>query len=70
MGDSLTSRCLDVHLSMFVVQGLSLDFCLISRRSRHRAGTRYLTRGVDENGHVANYVETEQVRPVMRGISL
>lgn len=34
---------------------------LISRRSRHRAGTRYKRRGVDFEGHVANYVETEQI---------
>ncbi|XP_069608760.1 phosphatidylinositide phosphatase SAC2 isoform X6 [Ranitomeya imitator] len=33
---------------------------LISRRSRHRAGMRYKRRGVDKNGNVANYVETEQ----------
>ncbi|KAK7073587.1 Phosphatidylinositide phosphatase SAC2, partial [Halocaridina rubra] len=34
---------------------------LISRRSRHRCGTRYKRRGVDEDGKVANYVETEQI---------
>ncbi len=34
---------------------------LISRRSRYRAGTRYKRRGVDFDGHVANYVETEQI---------
>ncbi|KAG5890101.1 hypothetical protein JTB14_026472 [Gonioctena quinquepunctata] len=34
---------------------------IISRRSRFRAGTRYKRRGVDENGEVANYVETEQL---------
>ncbi|XP_075229040.1 phosphatidylinositide phosphatase spermathreecae isoform X2 [Lycorma delicatula] len=34
---------------------------LFSRRSRHRAGTRYKRRGVDENGNCANYVETEQI---------
>ena len=34
---------------------------LISRRSRFRAGTRYKRRGVDDDGHVANYVETEQI---------
>nr|XP_027213923.1 phosphatidylinositide phosphatase SAC2-like [Penaeus vannamei] len=34
---------------------------LISRRSRYRAGTRYKRRGVDEEGYVANYVETEQI---------
>ncbi|TRY69034.1 hypothetical protein TCAL_01419 [Tigriopus californicus] len=37
------------------------SIALISRRSRHRAGTRYKRRGVDEDGHVANYVETEQI---------
>ncbi|XP_066980218.1 phosphatidylinositide phosphatase SAC2 isoform X1 [Macrobrachium rosenbergii] len=34
---------------------------LISRRSRFRCGTRYKRRGVDEDGKVANYVETEQI---------
>ena len=34
---------------------------LISRRSINRAGLRYLRRGVDEDGHVANCVETEQL---------
>lgn len=35
--------------------------CILSRRSRFRAGTRYKRRGVDETGEVANYVETEQL---------
>lgn len=34
---------------------------VVSRRSRFRAGTRYLRRGVDADGHTANYVETEQI---------
>lgn len=34
---------------------------LISRRSIKRAGLRYLRRGVDEGGNVANNVETEQI---------
>lgn len=34
---------------------------LISRRSTKRAGLRYLRRGVDDDGNVANYVETEQI---------
>ncbi|PHH65567.1 hypothetical protein CDD81_2002 [Ophiocordyceps australis] len=34
---------------------------LISRRSTKRAGLRYLRRGVDEDGFVANMVETEQI---------
>eukprot|EP00112_Aurelia_sp_Birch-Aquarium-sp1_P022960 Seg666.6 transcript_id=Seg666.6/GoldUCD/mRNA.D3Y31 product="Phosphatidylinositide phosphatase SAC1-B" protein_id=Seg666.6/GoldUCD/D3Y31 len=39
----------------------SFDLALISRRSCYRAGTRYYMRGVDSEGEVANYVETEQV---------
>ncbi|OBT72524.1 hypothetical protein VF21_08670 [Pseudogymnoascus sp. 05NY08] len=34
---------------------------LISRRSVKRAGLRYLRRGIDEDGHCANSVETEQI---------
>ncbi|XP_032240678.2 phosphatidylinositide phosphatase SAC2 [Nematostella vectensis] len=37
------------------------DLLLISRRSIFRAGTRYKRRGVDDDGEVANYVETEQI---------
>ena len=36
-------------------------FCLISRRSSVRAGSRFWVRGADDNGNVANFVETEQV---------
>ncbi|KAK6147557.1 hypothetical protein DH2020_018469 [Rehmannia glutinosa] len=38
-----------------------LKLTLIARRSRHYAGTRYLKRGVNEKGRVANDVETEQI---------
>lgn len=38
-----------------------ISFYLISRRSVFHAGTRYLTRGIDDDGHVANFVETEQI---------
>ncbi|CAD8166728.1 unnamed protein product [Paramecium octaurelia] len=34
---------------------------LISRRSRFMGGTRYYSRGVNDDGHVANFVETEQI---------
>ena len=37
------------------------DMILISRRIRFRAGTVYKRQGVDEQGKVANYVETEQI---------
>ena len=32
---------------------------LISRRSRRYAGTRYLKRGINDSGNVANFVEVE-----------
>lgn len=39
----------------------SLLLTLVSRRSLRRPGLRYLRRGVDEKGNVANEVETEQI---------
>lgn len=36
-------------------------YTLISRRCCYRAGTRFFMRGVDQEGQVANYVETEQI---------
>ncbi|KAL9268510.1 Phosphoinositide phosphatase SAC3-like protein [Drosera capensis] len=41
--------------------GKDFKLTLIARRSRHYAGTRYLKRGVNEKGRVANDVETEQI---------
>lgn len=43
------------------LKGTPLTIGLITRKARHRAGTRYLTRGLDEDGHAANYNETEQI---------
>lgn len=39
----------------------TLLITLISRRSVKRNGLRYLRRGIDEEGYVANAVETEQI---------
>jgi len=41
--------------------GRCLNIALIARRSRHFAGTRYLKRGVSEQGKCANDVEHEQI---------
>jgi len=38
-----------------------VTFGLITRRSRWRAGTRYFRRGIDDDGNVANFNETEQI---------
>lgn len=35
--------------------------CVISRLSSERAGTRFNVRGTNDDGQVANFVETEQV---------
>lgn len=43
--------------------------CLISRISCVRAGTRFHIRGVDDDGHVSNFVETEQTIYVDEDVS-
>lgn len=61
---------IDSHKGMFVpiiqgfvaeIQAGNTKYVLISRRSYMMGGTRYNSRGVDNNGFVANYVETEQI---------
>ncbi|XP_071737843.1 phosphatidylinositol-3-phosphatase SAC1 [Rutidosis leptorrhynchoides] len=47
-----------VRLSVF---GKDFSVALVSKRSRHFAGTRYLKRGVNDRGRVANDVEIEQI---------
>ncbi|KAG2691267.1 hypothetical protein I3843_08G002100 [Carya illinoinensis] len=69
---AIRSRCTNTIWTIALVHGhfrqmrLSIygrDFSvsLVSRRSRHFAGTRYLKRGVNDRGRVANDVETEQI---------
>ena len=53
-----------VDLSIF---GRRLSLALVARRSRHFAGTRFLKRGVNALGQVANEVETEQIVDASRG---
>jgi G:T-mismatch repair DNA endonuclease (very short patch repair protein) len=43
------------------VNGASFKILYISRRSCKRQGTRFTMRGVDGEGNVANFVETEQI---------
>ncbi|KAL2270806.1 hypothetical protein VTJ83DRAFT_177 [Remersonia thermophila] len=53
------SGVLEIRPTAF--KGTPLTLAIVTRRSRHRAGTRYFTRGLDDQGHAANYNETEQV---------
>ncbi|XP_011495636.1 PREDICTED: phosphatidylinositide phosphatase SAC1 [Ceratosolen solmsi marchali] len=50
-----------VSLNTIVVNGIPFNWGIISRRSIHRAGTRLFSRGIDSNGNVSNFVETEQI---------
>lgn len=38
-----------------------VTFVLISRRSHERTGRRFVTRGLDAEGHAANFAEAEQI---------
>lgn len=45
---------------------IGVDYIIVSRRSRYRAGLRYQRRGIDDDAHVANFVETETIMRVER----
>ena len=50
-----------VEIEHYSIDGHKFRFILISRRSCERAGFRYQRRGIDAEGNVANFVETEQI---------
>jgi hypothetical protein len=66
-GDSVNGWIMPIIHGFFKQQtiqfagGHRVKFALIARRSRFFAGTRYLRRGTNSDGHVANEVETEQI---------
>jgi inositol-1,4,5-trisphosphate 5-phosphatase len=45
----------------FGTSGLASSMTIISRLSCRRAGTRFLARGIDDAGNVANFVQTETI---------
>ncbi|CCD23918.1 phosphatidylinositol-3-phosphatase SAC1 NDAI_0C02580 [Naumovozyma dairenensis CBS 421] len=47
-----------------IFQSSPITIGLITRRSRFRAGTRYFRRGIDQDGNVGNFNETEQLLSV------
>lgn len=51
--------CGGINLSTVYIGGIQTKASLISRLSCERAGTRFNVRGVNDLGHVANFVETE-----------
>ncbi|CAH1364059.1 hypothetical protein MTP99_000411 [Tenebrio molitor] len=50
-----------ISINQCVINGHSFNWSVISRRSVVRAGTRLFRRGIDKDGNVANFVETEQI---------
>lgn len=50
-----------ISMARLSVYGKVVEFGVISRRSRFRAGTRYFRRGIDSDGFAANFNETEQL---------
>ncbi|ELT87336.1 hypothetical protein CAPTEDRAFT_220075 [Capitella teleta] len=64
--EELSQYCLPVMLGFVevrscIAKGHAFQYIVISRRCSFRAGTRYYMRGVDSEGHAANFVETEQI---------
>jgi hypothetical protein len=62
-GEVIEMRENALHTSEFFPTANNREFLitLISRRSIKRFGLRYLRRGLDDEGHAANTVETEQI---------
>jgi hypothetical protein len=50
-----------IEIKSISVKERKIDFILISRRNKYRAGTRFHIRGLDLEGNVANNIETEQI---------
>ena len=53
--------CGYVGMFNYMINGLFFQFILITRRSQNFAGTRYNTRGINDDGNVANFCESEQI---------
>ncbi|KAK3880880.1 hypothetical protein Pcinc_014656 [Petrolisthes cinctipes] len=53
--------CGSVEFSSIYMNNHTPKIAIISRLSCERAGTRFMVRGVNDGGHVANFVETEQL---------
>lgn len=50
-----------IAINNCIINGKKFIWTIVSRRSRNRHGPRFLKRGIDQNGNVANFVETEMI---------
>ena len=53
--------CGYVGMFDYQINNKEVQIILITRRSQNFAGTRYNTRGINDDGNVANYCESEQI---------
>lgn len=49
------------EFKLATINGQKFTFGVVSRRSRHRAGTRYFSRGINLDGDVSNFNESEMI---------
>ncbi|KAJ3054407.1 Phosphatidylinositide phosphatase SAC1 [Rhizophlyctis rosea] len=57
----LPIMCGFIQIKHDIINEKSFTYALVSRRSVYRAGTRYHSRGIDDQGNVSNFVETESI---------
>ena len=50
-----------IFISRCTIEGKTFNWSIVSRRSNRRVGARLFVRGCDDDGNVANFVETEQI---------
>ncbi|XP_025422349.1 phosphatidylinositide phosphatase SAC1 isoform X2 [Sipha flava] len=50
-----------IAINNCILNGKEFFWTIVSRRSRNRHGPRLFKRGIDQNGNVANFVETEMI---------
>jgi hypothetical protein len=55
------SAYIELRSDIVIEEGVTVSILFISRRSRFRQGCRFIKRGIDDNGHVANFAEAEQI---------
>ena len=50
-----------IYTRPVVLRDARLDFAIISKKDVRKLGRRFLSRGLDSDGNVSNFVETEQL---------
>ncbi len=50
-----------IYIRPLILRDAHLDFAIISKKDIRKLGRRFLSRGLDQDGNVSNFVETEQL---------